>query len=119
MLPAVVENGGNGFLAGLADLGFQLAQEDRKGVRQYARMPNRLLTEWVHDYGDEVLFTWEFDLGAFCAVMGWQIGAAEPGAHMLFPQHDARLARDAEAVATEVQRLESRLQGLDLSDPAL
>jgi hypothetical protein len=107
------------FLEGLADLGFVLVQEDRRGVRQYARVPNALLTEWVHDYGDEALFTWELDLGEFCDRMGWQIGAAEPGAHMLYPQHDARLARDAEAVATEINRLESRLRALDLSDPSL
>ena len=60
----------------LANLGFSVHQRDRKGTVQYSRRPNRYLTEWVHDYGDEALFTWEFDLGEFCSDVGWQIGAA-------------------------------------------
>jgi hypothetical protein len=103
----------------LSVLGFMLAQRDRRGVSQYARKPNRYLTEWVHDYGDEALFTWEFDLGTFCEHNGWQIGAAETSFQILYPQFDARIARDIEAVAVEVQRLEKQLSSLDLSDPAL
>jgi len=103
----------------LDSLGFAAVQRDRRGVVQYARRPNRFLTEWVHDDGREVLFTWEFDLGEFCAAVGWQIGAAETSFQILYPQHDARVARDIEAVAVEVARLERRLNGLDLADPAL
>ena len=51
--------------------------------------------------------------------MGWQIGAAETSFQILFPQFDVRIARDLEAVAIEVQRLEDQMRGLDLSDPAL
>jgi hypothetical protein len=103
----------------LSALGFILAQRDRRGVSQYARSPNRYLTEWVHDYGDEALFTWEFDLGTFCERSGWQIGAAETSFQILYPQFDVRIARDIEAVAVEIQRLEKQLSSLDLSDPAL
>src|SRR5690606_3582933 len=55
----------------LDSLGFVLVQRDRRGSAQYARKPNRYLTEWVHDDGEEALFTWEFDLGDFCASVGW------------------------------------------------
>ena len=109
----------DGFGDALGSLGFALVQHDRRGVRQYARQPNRYLTEWVHDDGDEALFTWEFDLGDFCAAVGWQIGAAETSFHILYPQFDVRIARDLEAVAVELQRLEQRLGALDLADPAL
>ncbi|MEE8601034.1 hypothetical protein [Euzebya tangerina] len=103
----------------LASLGFQPVQADRKGTVQYARRPNRFLTEWIHDDGAELLFTWEFDLGEFCESVGWQIGAAETSFQILFPQYDVKIARDLEAVAVEVQRLENQMRGLDLSDPSL
>ncbi len=106
------------FYSGLQSLGFVLRQRDRRGVLQYARQPNRFLTEWVHDYGEEALFTWEFDLGEFCGEVGWQIGAAETSFQILYPQFDVRIARDLEAVAIELGRLEHRLNGLDLADPA-
>ena len=107
------------FMDGLVTIGFEAVQADRRGVVQFARRPNRFLTEWVHDDGDEVLFTWEFDLGEFCADIGWQIGAAETSFQILYPQYDVRTARDLDAVAGEVQRLEDRLRRLDLADPAL
>ncbi len=107
------------FAAALQALGFVAQQKDRRGVLQYSRRPNRYLTEWVHDDGDEALFTWEFDLGEFCSDVGWQIGAAEHSFQILYPQFDVRIARDVDAVAREVQLLEQRLNGLDLADPAL
>jgi hypothetical protein len=103
----------------LASLGFEPVQKDRRGTVQYARRPNRFLTEWIHDDGAECLFTWEFDLGEFVAGVGWQIGAAETSFQILYPQYDVKIPRDIEAVAMEVQRLEQRLNGLDLADPAL
>jgi len=103
----------------LITLGFAPQQKARRGTVQYARRPNRYLTEWVHDDGAELLFTWEFDLGEFCTSVGWQIGAAEHSFQILYPQFDVRIGRDIEAVAIEVQRLEQRLNGLDLADPAL
>ncbi len=103
----------------LLTIGFEPQQKDRRGTVQYARRPNRYLTERVHDDGDEALFTWEFDLGEFCSHVGWQIGAAEHSFQILYPQYDARIARDLEAVAVEVARLERQLNGLDLADPAL
>jgi hypothetical protein len=107
------------FTDSLITLGFVAQQKDRRGIVQYARRPNRYLTEWIHDDGDEALFTWEFDLGEYCSDVGWQIGAAEHSFQILYPQFDVRIARDVEAVVVEVQRLESRLNGLDLADPAL
>ena len=103
----------------LATIGFVLVQEDRRGVLQYARHPNRFLTEWVHDDGESALFTWEFELGEWCESVGWQIGAAETSFQILYPQYDVRVARDVDAVAAEVQRVEQRLSALDLADPAL
>jgi hypothetical protein len=107
------------FAEQLENLGFAPVQRDRRGVVQYARKPNRYLTEWLHDDGAEALFTWEFDLGEFCEAVGWQIGAAETSFQILYPQFDVRIGRDIESVAIEVQRLEQRLGSLDLADPAL
>lgn len=107
------------FAKELGSLGFVAVQTDRRGILQYARRPNRYLTEWVHDYRDEALFTWEFDLGEYCSAVGWQIGAAEHSFQILYPQFDVEIARDIEAVASELQRLEAQLNGLDLADPAL
>jgi hypothetical protein len=113
------DNGYDPFAEALTDLGFALAQEDRKGVRQYARPANRFLIEWVHDYGDDALFTWEFDLGDWVAEMDWQIGAAETSFQILYPRYDVKIARDIDAVATEIQRVEQRLATIDLADPSL
>jgi hypothetical protein len=107
------------FVDELGALGFEPVQRDRRGVVQYARKPNRYLTEWLHDYGHEALFTWEFDLGEYCAAVGWQIGAAETSFQILYPQYDVRIGRDIESVAVELQRLEHQLGHLDLADPAL
>ena len=103
----------------LLSLGFSAMERNRRGILQYARRPNRYLTEWVHDDGAEALFTWEFDLGEFCSDVGWQIGAAEHSFQILYPQFDVKLAREIDAVAVEVSRLEQRLNGLDLADPTL
>lgn len=107
------------FIEGLGSLGFVAVQRDRRGITQFARKPNRYLTEWVHDYGDEALFTWEFDLGEFCSHVGWQIGAAEHSFQILYPQYDVRIGRDLDAVAIELGRLEAQLRKVDLADPAL
>lgn len=103
------------FMAGLMSLDFYLVQQDRRGVLQFARRPNRFLTEWVHDYGDDVLFTWEFSLGEYVSDTGWQIGAADHTFQILYPQFDVRLPRDIDEVGIELQRLEQRLGHLDLS----
>lgn len=103
----------------LETLGFAAMQEDRRGVIQYARRPNRFLTEWIHDDGADALFTWEFDLGEFVELAEWQIGAAETSFQILYPKFDVRIPRDIEAVAVEVQRIEERLSTLDLVDPSL
>lgn len=107
------------FLTGLATLGFTLTGEDRRGVLQLARRPNRHLTEWVHDDGDAALFTWEFDLGDFIEAQDWQIGAAETSFQILYPRFDVRIDRDVDAVAAEITRIETRLSHLDLADPSL
>lgn len=103
----------------LSSLGFAPAQRDRRGTVQYARQPNRFLTEWVHDDGRRALFTWEFDLGEYVASAGWQIGAAETSFQILYPQYDVQIPRSLDAVATELQRLEQRLSHIDLADPSL
>jgi len=107
------------FTEELTTLGFAVAGRDRRGVLQYARRPNPYLTQWVHDDGARALFTWEFDLGEYFAAIGWQIGAAETSMQILYPQHDARVAREGAAVASELERLELRLSRLDLLNPVV
>lgn len=106
------------FEAALQGLGFRLEQEDRRGVRQYARRANRFLTEWIHDDGQAALFTWEFDLGEFCADRSWQLGGADTSLQILYPSHDTVLAREAEGLRREIRRVEDQLNGLNLADPA-
>lgn len=110
---------GETFHDDLLTMGFLAVQKDRRGVLQYARRANSYLTEWLHDDGSDALFTWEFALGEYCDAIGWQIGAAETSLHILYPQFDVKLRRDIEDVAVEVARLEQRLTGLNLADPAL
>lgn len=107
------------FADALATLGYVVVQQDRRGTLQFARRANRFLTEWVHDDGAAALFTWEFDLGEFCASMGWQIGAGETSFQILYPRYDVRTARDGGAIAAEMERLEARLRRLDLAAPDL
>lgn len=107
------------FAQDLAALGFGVAGRDRRGVVQYARRPNHYLTQWIHDDGAQVLFTWEYDLGEYVGAIGWQIGAAETSMQILYPQHDTRIPRDSAAVAGELDRLELQLSRLDLLNPAL
>ena len=107
------------FARELAGLGFAFAGRDRRGVLQYARRPNRYLTQWVHDDGEHALFTWEFELGEFFSALDWQIGAAETSMQVLYPQHDARVPRDGGAIINEIERLELRLSHLDLAHPSL
>lgn len=107
------------FPSELSRIGFAAVEQDRRGVVKYARRPNRYLTEWVHDLGEELLFTWEFELGEFCAAVGWVLGATETSQQILYPEYDVRIGRDLDAVAAEIHRLESQLGGLDLADPAL
>lgn len=109
----------DGFHDELLGFGFLAVQKDRRGTLQYARRPNRYLTEWVHDDGTGALFTWEFALGEFCDAAGWQIGAAETSLHILYPQFDVELPREGAAVEAEIGRLEARLTGLNLVDPQL
>jgi hypothetical protein len=115
----VDRSGGDDLRSELDALGFAAVQADRRGVVQYARRPNRYLTEWVHDDGRELLFTWEFDLGEFCGSVGWHLASGDTSIQILYPRYDVRIARDVEAVAIEVQRLEEQLRALDLSDPSL
>lgn len=107
------------FVDELAALGFGIAGRDRRGIVQYARRPNRYLTQWVHDDGARALFTWEFELGEYFGAVGWQIGAAETSMQILYPQYDARVVREGAAIASELERLELRLSRLDLLDPVV
>lgn len=105
------------FARDLGALGFTLAGRDRRGVMQYARRPNRYLTQWVHDDGRQALFTWEFELGEYVAALGWLLGASETSMQILYPRHDARIGRSGAAVAGEIERLELQLSRIDLTDP--
>ncbi|HSK90505.1 MAG TPA: hypothetical protein VK875_04250 [Euzebyales bacterium] len=107
------------FAQELTALGFTLAGRDRRGVLQYARRPNRYLTEWVHDDGDHALFTWEFEFGEFAAALEWQIGDGETSLHIMYPQRDSRVPRDMISVVGEIERLEMQMSRLNLTDPQL
>ncbi|HEX2029245.1 MAG TPA: hypothetical protein VHF25_14720, partial [Nitriliruptorales bacterium] len=53
------------FAADMRALGFLDQGVSRRGGRQWTLGFNRFLTFTVHDFGDEVMFTWVFLLGDF------------------------------------------------------
>ncbi|MCA1831911.1 MAG: hypothetical protein ABR548_14300 [Actinomycetota bacterium] len=106
------------FHADMEALGFRVMQEGRRGVVQYALSATRYLTYWVHwDAADSsALFTWELDIGQFMHDHGLQIGTNETLNLFLFPQNDARGAADVTFVAQELDRVESILGAIKLTD---
>lgn len=65
-----------------------------------------------------MVVSWAFELGEFLLTRGMQIGAGETSFQELYPQHDVRLPRDADAVRAEISRVLAELR-FDLGDPSL
>jgi hypothetical protein len=106
------------FVDEMTSIGFVDQGGSRRGGRQWSLEFNRFLTFQVHDFGDELVFTWAFLLGDFFLEQGMQVGAGETTFQELYPQHDVRLRVDGDAVAGEISRTLRRLR-LDLGDPGL
>lgn len=106
------------FATELATFGFVDQGSSRRGGRQWSLAFNRYLTFDVHDFGDELVFTWVCDLGEFALERGMQVGAGETSFQELYPQHDVRLPLDIDAVRAEISFTLSRLR-FDLGDPNL
>ncbi|MDP9023721.1 MAG: hypothetical protein M3N57_13695 [Actinomycetota bacterium] len=106
------------FAESLVTLGFEDAGTSRWGGRQWVLEFNRFLTFSVHDFDDEVVFTWAFLLGDFFLERGMQIGAGETTFQELYPRHDVRLRPDPDAVRNEITRTLRTLR-IDLGDPGL
>ena len=106
------------FHTDMESLGFRVIQEGRRGVIQYAMTATRYLTYWVHWNPEEgtVLFTWELAVGEFMHDHGLQIGANETLNLFLFPQHDGRGPADVSFVAQELDRAESLLGSIRLTE---
>jgi hypothetical protein len=102
--------------AQLAELGFRLQGESRRGGRMWALPFNRFLTFVLHDYGDVVVMTWSVALGEYLVERGWRIGVTDTSTAELYPQVDVRVPRDIEAVEAEVRRVLGLLR-LDLGAP--
>lgn len=106
------------FAADMRALGFVDQGASRRGGRHWTLGFNRFLTFTVHDFGDEVVFTWVFLLGDFFLERGMQVGAGETTFQELYPRHDVRLRVDADAVGTEITRTLRSLR-FDFGDPGL
>lgn len=102
----------------LVEIGFVSQGATRTGGQQWMFEYNRFLTFAVHDFGDELLFSWAFNLGAFFLERGMQVGAGETSFQELYPRSDVKLDRDAEAVRSEINRTLGLLR-FDLGDPGL
>ncbi|MGH2675557.1 MAG: hypothetical protein ACRDKA_05320 [Actinomycetota bacterium] len=101
----------------LPRLGFGLDRENR-GVRHYARRPNRYLTYWLQSHDDgSALFTWEFAIGEYAAGLGLQVGSDEHLNTFLFPREDARGPQEPAWVASQVERTEALLRSVSLLAP--
>lgn len=99
-------------------LGFVDQGQSRRGGRLWTMSFNRFLTFSVHDFGDELVLSWSFDLGEYFLENDMQIGAAETSFQELYPRHDVRLPVDVDALSREIARALGRLR-LDLADPGL
>jgi hypothetical protein len=106
------------FATELTELGFVERGRDRHGGQVWVMAFNSHLEFTLHEDGDGIVVTWRFDLGEFLLRQGWQVGAAETSFQELYPQTDARVAANLEAVEAELRRVLLRLR-LDLGDPSL
>lgn len=109
---------GIAFPEAMAALGFVNQGASRRGGRLWTLDFNRFLVFSVHDFGDELVFSWSFGLGEFVLEYDMQIGAAETSFQELYPRHDVRLPVDADAVSREVSRALGLLR-FDLGHPDL
>lgn len=112
------ERTGDAFTEALTGLGFRPQTPTRRGGRPWVLAFNSYLTFTVHEYADAAVVSWSVDLGELILDRGWQIGAGETSFQELYPQRDARVARDIDAVGAEITRVLASLR-LDLGDPAL
>ena len=102
----------------LESLGFVRQGASRRGGDLWRLEFNRYLVFTVHDYGDDLLFTWAVAFGEFMLERGMQVGAGETTFQELYPRNDVRLPVDAEAVRAEITRTLGRLR-FDLGAPDL
>lgn len=109
---------GVAFAEAMEALGFVDQGQSRRGGRLWNLDFNRFLTFSVHDFGEEVVFSWSFDLGEFFLEYDMQIGAGETSFQELYPRHDVRLPVDVDAISREISRTLGRLR-FDLGDPGL
>lgn len=104
------------FEAQLAELGFRLQGESRRGGRRWALPFNRFLTFVLHDHDDAVVLTWSLALGEYLVERGWRIGVTDTSTAELYPQVDVRVPQDIGAVEAEIRRVLGLLR-LDLGAP--
>lgn len=102
----------------LEALGFVEQSSTRRGGTIWQLRFNRHLTFYLHDYRDSLVMTWSFALGEYLLERGFQVGAGETSFQELYPQADARLAVDMDAVRAEITRVLASLR-FDLADPEL
>ncbi|MGH3441030.1 MAG: hypothetical protein ACRDUY_03090 [Nitriliruptorales bacterium] len=109
---------GVAFAGAMDGLGFVDQGASRRGGRLWTLDFNRFLTFSAHDFGEELVFSWSFDLGEFVLEYDMQIGAGETTFQELYPRHDVRLPVDADAVSREISRTLGLLR-FDLGHPDL
>jgi hypothetical protein len=102
----------------LEALGFRAQGATRRGGRMWTLPFNRFLTFMLHDYDDDLVLTWTFELGEYLLERGWQTSTTDTSATELYPARDVRLPLDIDAVQGEITRVLTTLR-LDLGDPHL
>jgi hypothetical protein len=102
----------------VAALGFRLAGASRWGGRMWSLGFNRHLEFTLHDYEDRALLSWAFAFGDHAMERGWRLSVSDPSLAELYPANDVVVARDVDAVRTEITRVLGTLR-LDLGDPEL
>ena len=102
--------------AELGELGFELIQESRGGTKRFVRRANPYMSQWflVHPDGSAE-FTWEFELGAYLKVKGFDISVQDELSLLLFPSAEARGPAELSWLADQMTEADQRLSSVDLA----
>lgn len=102
----------------VAELGFRVTGESRRGGRMWTLQFNHHLRFALHEYDDRLLVSWAFALGEHVVERGWQSSISDESALEIYPATDVVVARQMDAVRGELTRVLASLR-LDLGDPTL
>jgi hypothetical protein len=98
----------------LAEMGFELTQRRRDGVRQYVRRTNPYLAYWLTvGAGGEAELGWEFSLGQYLRDRGLAVSGQDELSLLMFPGKETRGTLEPGWPSKSVADVETLLGSLD------